>query len=116
MNAQYNQTVIVLIPFVIRKQTLVFCAWCGWRQQLDEEQIAAPCDREASRSAKREGIGLRQNYRRVAKRARRQLKFLHTRLGCVAPLRSKPRSEITVPWYKSVINLSFSWAGVPWAG
>jgi hypothetical protein len=42
MNAQCNQTVIVLIPFVIRKQTLVFGAWRGWREQLAEEQIAAP--------------------------------------------------------------------------
>jgi hypothetical protein len=42
MNAQCNQTVIVLIPFVIRKQTLVFGAWRGWREQLAKEQIAAP--------------------------------------------------------------------------
>ena len=74
-------------------------------------QIAAPRDREAVRSAKRNGIEMRQNYRRLAKRAgiidwrigtrvieraRRQLKFQHTRLGWIAPF-VQNHSEIARP-------------------
>jgi IS5 family transposase len=65
----------------------------------DRRPAHPPRDREAGRSAKREGVELRQSYLRVAKRAaimverythahqfkraRRQLKFPHTRLGRV---------------------------------
>ena len=65
----------------------------------DRRPAHPPRDREAGRSAKREGVELRQSYLRVAKRAAimvgrythahqfkragRQLKFPHTRLGRV---------------------------------
>ena len=64
MNAQYNQKVIVLIPFVIRKRSLVFCAWRGWRQQLGEEQIAALLQESLS-GAQRTGVIETKDLERV---------------------------------------------------
>jgi hypothetical protein len=113
----HNQTVKVRIPFVIRERTLV-AHRSGTIATKDPERVVVdttvqqkrgrasdqrpahpPRDREAARSAKREGVELRQSYLRVAKRAaimdwrythahqfkrtRRQLKFQHVRLGRV---------------------------------
>jgi hypothetical protein len=53
---------------------------------LGDEQIAAPRDREAVRSiCQRKGIGLRQNYRRVAKRAAIMDWRIGTRVDSSAP-------------------------------